>query len=106
HAGGSRVTREGSGRAGGPGLSRGHGSIELGARLDPHVGRGPTVGVVHDDLLSIGALARACGPSISALRFYDAAGVLRPAHVDPVTGYRWYTSAQVHTARLIANLRR
>ncbi len=42
---------------------------------------------------------------MSALRFYDAAGVLRPAHVDPATGYRWYTSAQVHTARLIASLR-
>lgn len=64
------------------------------------------MGVVHDDLLSIGALARASGPSVSALRFYDAAGVLRPAHVDPATGYRWYTSAQVHTARLIAHLRR
>ncbi|MBO3102279.1 DNA polymerase III subunit beta family protein [Cellulomonas fengjieae] len=60
---------------------------------------------MHDDLLSIGALARAGGPPVSALRFYDAAGVLRPAHVDPVTGYRWYTSEQVHTARLIASLR-
>jgi DNA polymerase-3 subunit beta len=60
---------------------------------------------VHDDLLSIGALARAGGPPVSALRFYDAAGVLRPAHVDPATGYRWYTTAQVHTARLIASLR-
>ncbi|MBO3083012.1 DNA polymerase III subunit beta family protein [Cellulomonas fengjieae] len=60
---------------------------------------------MHDDLLSIGALARAGGPPVSALRFYDAAGVLRPAHVDPATGYRWYTSAQVHTARLIASLR-
>ncbi|MBO0922053.1 MerR family transcriptional regulator [Cellulomonas sp. zg-ZUI222] len=58
-----------------------------------------------DDLLSIGALARAGGPPVSALRFYDAAGVLRPAHVDPATGYRWYTSAQVHTARLLASLR-
>lgn len=58
-----------------------------------------------DDLLSIGALARAGGPPVSALRFYDAAGVLRPAHVDPATGYRWYTSAQVHTARLVSSLR-
>lgn len=58
-----------------------------------------------DDLLSIGALARAGGLPVTTLRFYDAAGVLRPAHVDPATGYRWYTSAQVHTARLIASLR-
>jgi DNA-binding transcriptional MerR regulator len=60
---------------------------------------------VHDDLLSIGALARAGGLTVSALRFYDAAGVLRPAYVDPVTGYRRYTSAQVHTASLVASLR-
>lgn len=60
---------------------------------------------MHDDLLSIGALARAGGLPVTALRFYDTAGVLRPAHVDPVTGYRWYTSTQVHTARLVASLR-
>lgn len=64
------------------------------------------MGPVHDDLLSIGALARAGGVPVTALRYYDAAGVLRPAHVDPVTGYRWYTAAQVHTARLVASLRR
>lgn len=58
-----------------------------------------------DDLLSIGAVARASGLPVSALRYHDAAGVLRPAHVDPVTGYRWYTSAQVHTARLVERLR-
>lgn len=60
---------------------------------------------MHDDLLSIGALARAGGLPVSALRFYDAAGVLRPVHVDPATGYRWYAPAQVGTARLVASLR-
>lgn len=55
---------------------------------------------------SIGALARESGLSVSALRFYDAAGVLPPARVDAVTGYRWYTSDQVSQARLIASLRR
>lgn len=60
---------------------------------------------MHDDTLSIGALARAADLPVSALRFYDAAGVLRPARVDPATGYRWYTAAQVHPARLIARLR-
>lgn len=57
-------------------------------------------------LRSIGALARASGLSVSALRFYDAAGVLRPAEVDAASGYRWYTAEQVTTARLIASLRR
>jgi DNA-binding transcriptional MerR regulator len=54
---------------------------------------------------SIGAMARDSGLSISALRFYDSAGVLRPARVDPVTGYRWYAVEQIVQARLIAALR-
>ncbi|WP_433394298.1 MerR family DNA-binding transcriptional regulator [Micromonospora sp. KLBMP9576] len=55
---------------------------------------------------SIGELARASGLTVSALRFYDSAGVLIPALVDPVTGYRWYTTDQVTPARLVAGLRR
>ncbi|MGN9765397.1 MerR family transcriptional regulator [Micromonospora sp. SD12] len=55
---------------------------------------------------SIGELARASGLTVSALRFYDSAGVLAPALVDPVTGYRWYTDDQVAPARLVAGLRR
>ncbi|MER5335476.1 MerR family transcriptional regulator [Micromonospora sp. NPDC002717] len=55
---------------------------------------------------SIGELARASGLTVSALRFYDSAGVLTPALVDPVTGYRWYTADQVAPARLVAGLRR
>ncbi|MBL6275921.1 MerR family transcriptional regulator [Micromonospora fiedleri] len=55
---------------------------------------------------SIGELARASGLTVSALRFYDAAGVLVPAWVDPVTGYRRYTDDQVAPAQLVAGLRR
>jgi DNA polymerase III subunit beta len=54
----------------------------------------------------IGDVARASGLAISALRFYDQAGVLVPAEVDGVTGYRRYTDDQVRAARLIAGLRR
>jgi DNA-binding transcriptional MerR regulator len=61
---------------------------------------------VESDLRSIGELARASGLTVSALRFYDSAGVLTPALVDPVTGYRWYTGDQVAPARLVAGLRR
>ncbi|PWR05046.1 MerR family transcriptional regulator [Micromonospora acroterricola] len=61
---------------------------------------------VESDLHSIGELARASGLTVSALRFYDSAGVLEPALVDPVTGYRWYTEAQIAPARLVAGLRR
>ncbi|MCO1597233.1 MerR family transcriptional regulator [Micromonospora sp. RHAY321] len=61
---------------------------------------------VESDLHSIGELARASGLTVSALRFYDSAGVLEPALVDPVTGYRWYTDEQIAPARLVAGLRR
>ncbi|MEU5905383.1 MerR family transcriptional regulator [Micromonospora sp. NPDC047527] len=61
---------------------------------------------VVSDLHSIGELARVSGLTVSALRFYDSAGVLEPALVDPVTGYRWYTDEQIGPARLVAGLRR
>jgi len=54
----------------------------------------------------IGELARVSGLSVSALRFYDGAGVLVPAEVNPVTGYRRYADDQIRAARLIAGLRR
>ncbi|GAA0701486.1 MerR family DNA-binding transcriptional regulator [Kitasatospora atroaurantiaca] len=55
---------------------------------------------------SIGEMARDSGLSVSALRFYDGAGVFGPARVDPQTGYRWYAQEQLADARLIARLRR
>jgi DNA-binding transcriptional MerR regulator len=65
---------------------------------------------VSDDrserLLTIGGLARECGLSASALRFYDREGVLVPALVDRASGYRRYSAEQVRAARLIAGLRR
>ena len=54
----------------------------------------------------IGQMARESGLTVSALRFYDGAGVLVPARVDPRSGYRWYGDDQVVPARLIARLRR
>ncbi|MFD6985127.1 MerR family transcriptional regulator, partial [Streptomyces sp. NPDC059956] len=55
---------------------------------------------------SIGETARESGLSVSALRFYDGAGVLVPVVVDPASGYRWYGPEQVEEARLLARLRR
>ncbi|MEW2446833.1 MerR family transcriptional regulator [Streptomyces parvulus] len=55
---------------------------------------------------SIGEMARDSGLGVSALRFYDRAGVLVPARVDPVNGYRWYAPGQLGEARLLARLRR
>lgn len=55
---------------------------------------------------SIGEMARDSGLTVSALRFYDGAGILAPAWVDPQTGYRWYQQNQLGEARLIGRLRR
>jgi DNA-binding transcriptional MerR regulator len=61
---------------------------------------------VEESLRGIGAMARESGLSVSALRFYDRAGILVPADVDPRTGYRFYAPDQVVVARLVASLRR
>lgn len=55
--------------------------------------------------LLIGQLARRCGLSASALRFYDECNLLRPSHVDSQTGYRCYGEDQVVVAELIRDLR-
>lgn len=57
-------------------------------------------------MLTIGAFAKACRLSPKALRLYDELDLLRPARVDPETGYRYYSVAQLEQARLVAWLRR
>jgi DNA polymerase-3 subunit beta len=61
---------------------------------------------VESNLRSIGQMARVSGLTVSALRFYDSAGVLVPAVVEPGSGYRRYAEHQVRPARLVAGLRR
>jgi DNA-binding transcriptional MerR regulator/effector-binding domain-containing protein len=46
-------------------------------------------------MFSIGEFARLGGVSIRTLRHYDEIGLLRPATVDPDTGYRGYSAAQL-----------
>jgi len=58
------------------------------------------------DLMTIGAFAGRTRLSAKALRLYDRLGLLRPARVDPDSGYRFYREEQVATARVIALLRR
>ncbi|MFJ3201702.1 MerR family transcriptional regulator [Streptomyces sp. NPDC086989] len=57
------------------------------------------------NLLPIGQFAQASGLTVTALRHYDASGVLPPAHVDPDSGYRYFRRDQVRTAQLIRVLR-
>ncbi len=56
-------------------------------------------------LFSIGEFSKISGLTIKTLRFYDENGLLKPARVDPVTGYRFYDAASAERARVIARLR-
>ncbi|BBC34058.1 Transcriptional regulator, MerR family [Streptomyces graminofaciens] len=60
---------------------------------------------VDRDLLTIGAFAARSRLSAKALRLYDRLGLLAPAYVDELNGYRYYRADQVERARLVALLR-
>jgi len=60
---------------------------------------------VPDKLLTISVFARCVGLTPSALRFYDDCGLLRPVHVDPVSGYRYYADEQEARGLLLRDLR-
>jgi DNA-binding transcriptional MerR regulator len=54
-------------------------------------------------LFKIGEFSRLSGVSIRMLRHYDEIGLLRPAHVDEWSGYRYYTGEQLtRLTRLLA----
>ena len=57
------------------------------------------------DLFSIGEFSRMSRISIKALRHYDQEGILRAAHVDGQSGYRYYSSTQLPEANLVRMLR-
>ena len=55
--------------------------------------------------MTISEFGRRSGLSHKALRLYDLSGLLSPAQVDPVSGYRLYSVDQVESARRISLLR-
>ena len=56
-------------------------------------------------LLSIGDFSRMTYLSVKALRHYHDVGLLEPARIDDVTGYRFYAPGQVATAQVIRRFR-
>jgi DNA-binding transcriptional MerR regulator len=56
-------------------------------------------------MFTIGEFARLGDISVRMLRHYDEIGLLRPAWVDPVTGYRGYAIAQLRELNRIVALR-
>ena len=57
------------------------------------------------DLLSIGDLAKYCKVSTKTLRHYDKKGILKPALIDPETGYRYYNKEQLFWLVMIKRLK-
>ncbi|GAA0523364.1 transcriptional regulator [Streptomyces violaceusniger] len=61
--------------------------------------------MLNSELMPIGVFAQRSGLTSSALRFYADSGLLRPAEVDPVSGYRYYSADQVAHATTLRQLR-
>lgn len=55
--------------------------------------------------MPIGRFARLCRLSVKQLRHYDELGLLRPAWVDPDSGYRYYRADQARDALSVGLLR-
>jgi DNA-binding transcriptional MerR regulator len=57
------------------------------------------------NLVPIGRFSTICRLSLKALRLYDEMGLLKPALVDPESGYRYYSLSQALEAERIRLLR-
>src|SRR5260370_33365966 len=55
--------------------------------------------------LAIGDFSRATHLTVKTLRHYHETGLLKPAHIDPQTGYRRYTTEQIPVAQIIRRFR-
>jgi effector-binding domain-containing protein len=74
--------------------------------LVPHEGRSfAPKEVPLQNLVPIGRFSKICRLTIPALRLYDELELLRPALVDPDSGYRYYSLAQAPDAERIRRLR-
>jgi effector-binding domain-containing protein len=56
-------------------------------------------------MLKIGDFSSLSQVSIKTLRYYDQRGLLSPVHVDPETGYRYYSASQLSRLHRILALK-
>lgn len=56
-------------------------------------------------MFSIGEFSKLGRVTIDTLRHYDALGLLKPANVDPFTGYRYYSARQLMSLNRIIALK-
>lgn len=57
-------------------------------------------------MLQIGEFSRICQVSVKTLHHYDKIGLLVPAEVDSLTGYRYYQTGQIDRMNYIQRLKR
>lgn len=55
--------------------------------------------------LKIGDFSKLAQVSIRTLRYYDEQGLLKPEYIDPASGYRYYTVAQLEIIHRIGALK-
>ena len=58
------------------------------------------------NMLQIGEFSRICQVSVKTLHHYDRIGLLAPAKVDALTGYRYYETEQIDAMNYIQRLKR
>src|SRR5215470_18668087 len=46
-------------------------------------------------MIKIGEFSKLVQVPVPTLRYYDQVGLLKPVHVDPLTGYRYYSANQL-----------
>ena len=56
-------------------------------------------------MFKIGEFSKLTQVSIRMLRYYDEAGLLKPAEIDSFTGYRFYSTEQIPVLNKIIFLR-
>ena len=60
---------------------------------------------MHNDLFTIGEIAKLFHLSLSTLRHYDHIGLVSPEYTDPETGYRYYSTRQFEVLNTVRYLR-
>ena len=56
-------------------------------------------------MFRIGEFSQITRVTVDTLRYYDALGLLKPANVDPFTGYRYYSARQIMSLNRIVALK-
>jgi len=56
---------------------------------------------IKDKLLTIGEISKLTGAGIKALRYYERINLLKPAYVEPHSGYRYYSFNQTYLIGII-----